>query len=465
MIQKIKQIRYKINTYKTSKDLLQALPFDFLEKTAFFLILLLAFAPILRLLMSLVFNDVYALRFEVDTLMLGGYWSTYLLQIGYLSFILTIVIFMKKMVGINRNSLNWKRGLKTYLPFLFLMAFFLWIIIATVFSQNIKLSFFGTSYRQEGLIMWGAYFGFVGAASQIKSIKYFKAIVSVFLLGALFLAMFSLLNNETLNHWFTLRQRTSIFHNANHYGYYLTIALMSASAFLLYQKRLNWLSGVVLIGFLLNALTLIINRSLGPYIGVLAGLTILSVFIVLKHRYMIKRLILIVSVFIIASLYQSFETNYLSNEASSVSEDISSIVSGDEDSGGAGSGRWRLWTLGITYGNRNFITGQGPDNLGMLYAQDAINNDRAHNEFIQYYATLGIVGVMVYVGVLITYAWKFVIDKGYHDLMNVLLFSIVVGYNVSALFGNTMYYTAPFYFVILSMATIRTSYQTERVSA
>jgi len=460
MIQKIKAFRQKINEYKTLKDLLNAMPNEFLEKCAFMLILLLAFSPILRLLMSLVFTDLNALGFGPDTLMLGGYWSTYLLQIGYLSLILSLIIFMKKIVEMDQHSLKWKHGFKTCMPFIFLVGFFVWIIVATLFSQNIRLSFFGTSYRQEGLIMWGAYFGFVGASSHIKLMKHFKIIVSVFLIGSLFLAVFSILDLELFNQWFTLRQRTSIFHNANHYGYYLTIALLVGPAFLLSQKRFDWLSVIILIGFILNTLTIIINRSLGPYLGVLGGLIILSVFIILKHRTMIRKLIAIVSVFMIASLYQSFEVAYLSGEASRVSEDVSSIVSGDEDSYRAGSGRWRLWTLGVSYGNMNILTGYGPDNLGTLYAQDGVNNDRAHNEFIQYYATLGIIGVALYVGVLISYAWKFVLDKGTHDLMNVLLFSIVVGYNVSALFGNTMYYTAPFYFVALSIAIIRISYTT-----
>lgn len=455
MFAQLRKYREKLNEYDSITALLKALPDKALENTGSALILFLVLSPIMRLILSLLFTDVHTLNFTADTLNLGGYWSTYLLQIGYVSLIVSVVVLSKRVVETHRDSVSLKALFKRHFPLILLSGFFLWTIIATIFSTNVSLSFFGTSYRKEGLIMFGAYFGFVGISTQIKSLSKIKFLVFIFLLGSAILSWLSIVDSVFLNRLFTLSQRTSIFHNPNHYGYYLTLVLLSGAGYLLYVKRYDWMYFIVGISFITNTITLIINQSIGPYIGVIGGLGVLSVFTVWHHKLLIKKLCIILIIFVIASFYESVQTQYLSSEASGISQDVSSIVRNTEDASSAGSGRYRLWTLGITYGNNNILSGHGPDNLGSLYRMDDVRNDRAHNEFIQYYATLGIIGVTLYTSMLLSYAYMFLTKNRHHDLLNMILFSVIVGYKVSALFGNTMYYTAPFYFTILSLALTR----------
>ncbi len=78
-----------------------------------------------------------------------------------------------------------------------------------------------------------------------------------------------------------------------------------------------------------------------------------------------------------------------------------------------------------------------------------ISQDRPHNLLIQLANTSGIPGLILYVtavGIILIRAIKTMNEN--NSLHIVLLFTLVA-YLISAMFGNSMYYTSPYFFILL----------------
>ncbi len=449
MLHRIKLARKKLHEIPDIKTFFHVLPQPLLEKIAFYLLCVLVLSPLIRLLISPLFINPTTMSFTPNTLYLGNLWHTLLLQIGYLSLIVGLLYVIK--LRVTKTPFNFK----TQLPFMALIAFMLWSMVAVFFSTNIGLSISGTSYRKEGLITFGAYLGFISGASLIKERAHLIRLAWIFIGAASVLAVLAVLDFTILNQAFTLRQRTSVFHNANHYGYYLLMVILVTTTLFIHVKQLkSYQSFTLMLIFALNLLVLLINTSVGPFLGVLVGLTCLTIGMRILIQGTLKHLLIIWALFLGVSLSHNIFTNHIAQEAKGLSQDVQSVITGDEHAPRAGSGRWRLWTLSLTYGIDAPLTGQGPDNLGSLYAGDGARNDRPHNEFLQHFASLGIIGFVLYTVTLLSYGVTFVLNLKKTTLLDTAFLAIISGYVVSSLFGNTMYYTTPFYLVLLSLGII-----------
>ena len=93
----------------------------------------------------------------------------------------------------------------------------------------------------------------------------------------------------------------------------------------------------------------------------------------------------------------------------------------------------------------------GPENLESKYAAVGINQDRPHNLLIQLATTSGIPGLMLYtfaVGLIIYRSFK---NLNIKDNIHIISLFSVIAYLISSMFGNSMYYTSPYYFILLGL--------------
>ena len=131
---------------------------------------------------------------------------------------------------------------------------------------------------------------------------------------------------------------------------------------------------------------------------------------------------------------------------------INSIINSDENAEFAGSGRWRLWVNGIKFVFEKPLFGYGPENLGYRYLMEDIKLDRPHNEIIQFAASLGVPAALFYIAALLIHFRNLFRYRKQASVLCIGLYSVVFTYFVSSMFGNTMFYTSPFYFMILGLS-------------
>jgi len=136
-----------------------------------------------------------------------------------------------------------------------------------------------------------------------------------------------------------------------------------------------------------------------------------------------------------------------------LTNDVSKILIDSSNADQAGSNRWGLWRKGIIFALMKPWFGHGPENLRHLYQQyGPMNIDRPHNELIQIAASLGFPALLFYVSGLLIHMINFFKHWKYIDLLGIGIFISIATYLISSFLGNSMYYTTPFYFMLLGIS-------------
>ena len=76
---------------------------------------------------------------------------------------------------------------------------------------------------------------------------------------------------------------------------------------------------------------------------------------------------------------------------------------------------------------------------------------RIDNEFMQYAIFLGIPGALLYLMGLVLLAWNRIKNLKYLSYSVLIAAGCVFGYLFSSCLGNSMFYTAPYFWIFLGM--------------
>ena len=106
------------------------------------------------------------------------------------------------------------------------------------------------------------------------------------------------------------------------------------------------------------------------------------------------------------------------------------------------------------------ILGYGPEQLNEKYAGElggvlAGGTDRPENEYIQYMVFMGIPGLVMYMSALISMMICQLKKIKKMELITIASAGCALAYAAGACFGNSMYYTTPYFYMFLGM-TART---------
>ncbi len=168
-----------------------------------------------------------------------------------------------------------------------------------------------------------------------------------------------------------------------------------------------------------------------------------------KQRIFTTLIIIILSTIFVKAVNPLSSGNFVT-----LSRDLSDITSESQQSKTAGSNRWGLWLYSINKLNKKpsaYITGYGIEGITDQMSKKT-GESRPHNEFLQQVVFFGLPACILYVAaIFIIYL------RGYHYASTLSIPTIVAliaafGYLFQSSFGNTMYYTSPFFFSILGMA-------------
>lgn len=120
----------------------------------------------------------------------------------------------------------------------------------------------------------------------------------------------------------------------------------------------------------------------------------------------------------------------------------------------------RLWKACLKMIPESPILGYGPEQLNEKYAGElggvlAGGTDRPENEYIQYMVFMGIPGFAMYIGALISMMICQLKKIKKLELITIASAGCALAYAAGACFGNSMYYTTPYFYMFLGM-TART---------
>lgn len=376
-----------------------------------------------------------------------------------------------------KTAENKKTIIKEILPIIIFVIYMIWTLISCFLSPNKEKAFEGTIYRKEGYYMYLNYAGYFLCAFLLEDKKLRKILLNTFIISSLYLIIISrnpfhakkyqeiFINNHI---------DTTVFAQFNHYGYYLMMAFVCCLGLFITEKN-KVLKILYLIPYTIIGYAMIFNDTFGCYLAATVMLILYAIYSLIKKKDRILTFIAITVFVIISSvttkwnqniayrniktftsdvktiMYKVFDIKVQEEEKSEVKEEEQQKKKEEIDKKFelAGTSRMKLWTNGVKFVLERPIIGYGPDNLGIKYMFEDISQDRPHNLIIYLSAVSGIPGMIIYVT-----AVGMIIIKGIKKLIqgneNTKIFLIVViTYLISSMFGNSMPYTSPYFFIFL----------------
>ncbi len=408
----------------------------------------LACIPIAVFFISVVIELIKALTttmsFDLEMYNPYAYTISYINVIATVFGILAIFLYLLRLHFDHKLT---KKHILNHPSILLFIILSIWIIITTAINGFTPYALHGTYYRNESLFTFLRYYliyfmcGVIVTNKQKDFLLHLLMYSSMILVFCDLLDYINMLNDQFMTLW------SSVFYNTNHYGYYLTIVcLVSMSYFLTNEHNLKYL-----VIFCFNLIVLLFNNTFGSYLGVLIGL-IFALAVSFKVNLINKQRIITIAIIIVLSTIFVKAINPLSSgNFVTLSRDLSEITSDSQQSKAAGSNRWGLWLYSINKLNKKpstYLIGYGIEGISDQMQKDT-GDSRPHNEFLQQVVFFGLPALILYVvAIFLIYL------RGYYNSSLLSIPTIVAliasfGYLFQSSFGNTMFYTSPFFFSIL----------------
>lgn len=334
--------------------------------------------------------------------------------------------------------------------------FILSLIIATIFAIDTKTALFGWDERFEGLAMYLVY-GILFIAS-VKYIKIYKFTPNILGIISSIMSVYSIFEYYKIDpiykYLFNTTQNIDMvgtIGNRNFLSTYILLFLvLSLSIYIIKKKKQFLMYSSILFGGILVTYT----RSgwLSFFI-----VTIIGYFLVRKKKDVLRRISIVVIVFFL--VFMGLEVSGRGGFVFRFNSIISDMVENPEN---AGSGRVQIWSITLKAIKENPIIGSGLDTLQLRLIRDNFGGyynyfddhgvviDKAHNEFLEYWACGGILTLISYValiGVILTKLFKRREDDGCK-----IYFLMILGYVIQSFFNISVIGVAPLYWILLGAA-------------
>lgn len=395
------------------------------------------------------------------------YWDKTFCILGQAGLITGLIYFIVNIKNIKIKD-------KSNIPYILLILFMLWSFITCFYADNPYQAFNGTAYRQEGFYMYLAYSGFL--ISAIISQKENNIIYKYLIFTATIISLANLYTIYYDKYIFTSGYTNSaIFYNPNHFGYFLVIPLIFSINYFITEKK--WYFKILyLIAYIPILSMLIQTNTTGAYLAsIVSILFIIIYYAIIKHKWISTALI--TAIFIVISLNTNIGNKPDKNifkEVTSTYEQASSIVTQDKDIIVSmlkpsvdeettnktetqkreewkvlnyGNGRLKLWINSINLIKEKPILGYGIENISN--SQLGGGGGRPHNLILQLCLFVGIPGAILYLTAMAILILRklIILSKLEPDVF--ISLSACIGYLISAMFGNSMFYTSPYFFIAL----------------
>lgn len=369
-----------------------------------------------------------------------------------------------------RYSQNKKQTLKELIPIFLFVIYMIWTLISCLSASSRYKAFYGTSYRREGYYRYLMYAGYFLCAFLLDSKKLRKILLNTFIIASIFLIIISrvtLSGTRYTDTFVNSKIETTIFGQFNHYCYYIMMTLMCSLGLFLTEKN-KVLKTLYLIAYIIIGYAMIYNDTFGCYLATVATLILYTIYAIIKKKDRVVISIAIV-IFILLSIFTTKDgRNVAYTNIETFMTDISAVlakfgISTESASGesktdyeikndfmAAGTNRGELWHNAFNFILRKPIIGYGADNLGEQYENVLMHGrDRPHNLILYLACVSGIPGMLLYVIAVGIIVVKAIIRLMKNNDTGIISLLVVVAYLISSMFGNSMFYTSPFFFIFL----------------
>ncbi len=346
---------------------------------------------------------------------------------------------------------------KRFIIYMILFMILMGISVITAIDRDLAL--FGSLRRSEGFVGRFLYICVFGCAYIIKDSTKKRIVLKTLAISATIICFVTFiqqnpgfteligLKNNAVNA--DLQDRASVFCYFNHYGYYLCMVIVVCAGVMVTAKRKLEFAAYSVMLFI-NMWSLIINDSFGPLLATIVGIIALPVLLGMnKKGSIIKRVIPIILLIVVCVLFGGTK---LLHEFLTFGSDIVNVAENNEYADSAGTGRWTLWKKTAEFIADRPVVGYGEDCITELYTQHGYPQQRPANEFLQYAVFSGIPVMIMYIALLINIFIDRIKNIKKLDEITVIAGAAVVAYLVSSCFGNTMYYSTVYFFMLLGMA-------------
>lgn len=348
-----------------------------------------------------------------------------------------------------------------YIPLFLIMGILIFISVAA--NGFARESVFGTAEREEGLFVFLGYIALFILSSMIANEKLIYRFLTVLIVIFSLLNFIYIIDFAIGNGFLTYNARNMGYPHPNHQSYVLSL-ITPLSAFLALTSQKTSIKILHFVSFILSGIATLINDTLGGLVAVICSLIFfILVYSLCKNKFQLKSIlpiVLFIAVIVVCCICSSQIKDNVFSNFSQLIDDSTEFVSGDEfedeDNHSTGVLRLILWEETLNFVSQKPILGYGGDTMQaeLFEAADGACN-RTHNEFLQYAFFFGIPAALVYIAAVFTVYLRGLFKRKELSAINICSLCAVAGYLVSAMFGNTVFRTAPLFFIMLGLSVFK----------
>ena len=386
----------------------------------------------------------------------------------YFVYLVTILIAFTHLINVlNKNVPLIKKNILN----IFLLLFFLSQLISTFFSIDSNTSIFGYYSRLNGgLLSLISYIVLFLILNVYIDRKFFQKIINFSLLSAFLVSAFAIAEHFGIDkNWWVQDVQSRVFSTfgqPNWLAAYLCIIIPFSVYKFLDSKIFN---NKILFLFLTSIfyISLLFTKSKSGIIACLISLAIYFVIIFFQNKSSRKSLILATSLIIIFSLLinnplkdQIFPPKQISTPTINNQQSKILITS-------SGNIRKIVWKGAIDLWKKFTIFGTGPETFAFSYywTRPAEHNltsewdflyNKAHNEYLNYLATTGILGFVTYISLITTVLFILIkrILKNKHPILDTTLLASFISILITNFAGFSVVVVSLFFFLIPTFINI-----------
>jgi len=330
-------------------------------------------------------------------------------------------------------------------------AFALLILLSTLVNGFNELTIDGVPFRYIGILnMFAFMLVYMGVTRSIKRESFGRYILAAYLAAADLIGIAALYDIFTggIAAFHDKKEISAIFFNGNHYGYFLLMAILTGLAYYLFGSGRTAIFGAV--SAALNIALLAINHSLGSILALIIVLVCTGLLILIKDRTYLKKFGMLSAAVIVLFIAAMLISPALRKEFTVLAADLASILNNTAE-GSAGHRRLQMWTLTKGYISEKPLLGFGCEGIAFrLY--EAMGVSDPHCEPLAYAAYYGIPAALLYMAGVIGVIATSISRMNKNGVTQKAACMAAAGYFISSFVGVGMFYTLPFFFILLGLS-------------